>query len=75
MNYALITGASSGIGLELATIMAEKGHYLILLARREDALLALKKQLENSYKVAVEIVVMDLSQPGQADALHQHCTK
>lgn len=75
MRYALITGASSGIGLELATIMAEKGHHLILVARREDALLALKNKLEISYKVAVEIVVMDLSQPGQADALYQHCAK
>lgn len=75
MHYALITGASSGIGLELATIMAEKGHDLILLARREDALLALKNKLENSYKVTVQILAMDLSQAGQADALYQHCAK
>ena len=75
MQFALITGASGGIGLEIATIMAAQGHNLILLARREDALLALKNKLENSYKVAVEIVAMDLSQPGQALALFQHCTK
>ena len=75
MHYALITGASGGIGLELASIMASKGHDLILLARREDALLALKNKLQNSYKVTIEIVAMDLSQPGQAEALFKHCTK
>jgi short-subunit dehydrogenase len=73
MEYALITGASSGIGFELANIMAEKGHNLILVARREAALHDLKNHLEKSYKVAVEIAVMDLSETGQAQALYQHC--
>jgi uncharacterized protein len=73
MQYALITGASSGIGLELATIMAEKGHNLILVARTQDKLLALKNKLENTYKVAVEVLAMDLSEAGQAETLFQHC--
>jgi short-subunit dehydrogenase len=73
MEYALITGASSGIGYELANIMAQKGHNLILVARSEAALLALKNKLEELYKVAVEVMVMDLSKPGQALALYQHC--
>ncbi len=73
MEYALITGASSGIGFELANIMAEKGHNLILVARREAALLDLKTHLEKSYQVMVDVVTMDLSKPGQAQALYQHC--
>ncbi len=73
MEYALITGASSGIGFELANIMAENGHHLILVARREAALQDLKNHLEKSYQATVEIVAMDLSKPGQAKALHEHC--
>ncbi len=74
MDYALITGASSGIGLELAAIMAEKGHNLILVARREEVLQALKVKLENQFKVTVEVVAMDLSKSEQAQALYEYCT-
>jgi short-subunit dehydrogenase len=73
MEYAIITGASSGIGLELASIMAEKGHHLILVARREDRLLALKTKLESQFNIKVMIVVMDLSIPNQAKILYQYC--
>ncbi len=73
MEFALITGASSGIGLELASIMAEKGHHLILVARREDRLLALKTKLEAQFNIKVMIAVMDLSIPNQAKVLYQYC--
>jgi short-subunit dehydrogenase len=73
MEYALITGASSGIGLELASIMAGKGHHLILVARREDRLLSLKTKLETQFNIKVMIVVMDLSIPNQAKVLYQYC--
>lgn len=73
MSYALITGASSGIGLELARIMASNGHNLILVARREDVLKALKTQWEQEYRVKVEIRAVDLSLPGQAQVLHAYC--
>lgn len=73
MEYALITGASSGIGLELASIMAEKGHHLILVARHEENLQALKNKLEMQFKTNVVIVAMDLSIPNQAKVLYQFC--
>jgi uncharacterized protein len=73
MEYALITGASSGIGLELANIMAEKGHHLILVARRNQILLALKNKLEAQHKISVVIVAMDLSSPNQAKTLYEFC--
>ena len=62
-NVALITGASSGIGKELATIHAEKGGDLVLVARRENKLNELKQEIEQKYKVEVEVLVKDLGKP------------
>lgn len=55
---ALITGASSGIGKDLARILADKGYELILVARDEEKLKELKEELKNT---EVKIVSMDLS--------------
>ena len=44
---ALITGASSGIGKDLARILADKGYELILVARDEEKLKELKEELKN----------------------------
>ncbi|TVQ08656.1 MAG: SDR family oxidoreductase [Leptolyngbya sp. DLM2.Bin27] len=49
----IITGASSGIGYELAKVCAAKGHDLVLIARREDRLLSLKAELETARGVQV----------------------
>lgn len=73
MNYALITGASSGIGLALARIMAEQGHNLILVARSGDKLNSLKKELEAASTIKVEVRVLDLSSPIGAKALYDFC--
>jgi len=73
MEYALITGASSGIGLELASIMAEKNHNLVLVARREDVLIAKKAEWETACGIRVETCGMDLSVPGQAQKLYDFC--
>lgn len=54
---ALITGASSGIGRDMARILSEQGWDLILVARRKDKLEKLKKQL----KTDVKIITMDVS--------------
>ncbi len=57
---ALITGASSGIGLSTAKIFAQHGYHLILNARRQDRLDALKKELENNHAVSVHIACFDV---------------
>ena len=60
-NTALITGASSGIGKELARIHAAKQGDLVLVARREKELSDLKNSLESEYKIRVLIISKDLS--------------
>ena len=60
---ALITGASSGIGLELAKLFARDKHDLVLVARSEDKLKKLAKDLEDEYKVKVKVLSFDLSLP------------
>ena len=57
----MVTGASSGIGRELAYRIGEAGLNLILVARRGDVLLDLKKDLENSQRIRCLVLALDLS--------------
>lgn len=68
-NTALITGASSGIGKELAIIHAERGGNLVLVARGKDKLNELKVELEKKHEVLVSIIQKDLSVTGAAKEL------
>jgi len=70
-NTALITGASSGIGKEFARYHAAKGGDLIIVARREDALNALKKELETKHKISVTVIGADIGTSKAALALCQ----
>jgi hypothetical protein len=58
-----VTGASSGIGLELARVAAERGHDLVLVARREEALRALADEIERDRGVTARVVAADLAAP------------
>ncbi len=62
-NVALITGASGGIGRELARVHAAKGGDLVIVARREEALDELQRELESTHGVRVVTIAADLSQP------------
>ena len=66
---ALITGASSGIGLEIARLLAAKKYDLILVARRKERLLDLKDDLEVRHGIAVHVMPADLSKPESAAQL------
>lgn len=74
-KVALITGASSGIGKELAIIHAENGGDLVLVARRENKLLELKQELKNKYHINVEIIVKDLTQLKAPQDIYDEVTK
>jgi hypothetical protein len=75
MTTALITGASNGIGLELAKIHASKGGNLVLVARNKSKLDELKKELENQYKVSVYIIGKDLSVFNSAQEVYDETYK
>lgn len=60
-TYTLITGGSTGIGLELAHLFARDNNNLILVARNEDKLRDVKSELESLYSVEVKVLALDLS--------------
>lgn len=68
-NTALITGASSGIGKEFARYHASLGGDLILTARREPELNALKSELEAAHGISAHVIALDLGAAGGAEAL------
>ncbi len=70
MATALITGASNGIGLELAKIHASKGGDLVLVARSITKLNDLKQELENKYKIKVYTIGKDLSKGNAAQEVY-----
>ncbi len=59
----LITGASSGIGLELAKKFAQQSHSVLLLARNRQKLEKIAQEIRTNFKVRTEVVEADLSQP------------
>jgi short-subunit dehydrogenase len=62
-RYALVTGASSGIGRELAAILAREGYALVLVARRTEPMKALAEQLQQAHGTQAVVVGADLSRP------------
>jgi hypothetical protein len=62
-SAALVTGASSGIGREIARQLAARGHDLILAARREQLLEQLATEVRDGYGRRVEVVAVDVSEP------------
>ena len=73
--YALIAGGSKGIGYAVAEALAKRKFNLILVARHLDSLQSAKEKLESIYKVKVEILQYDLSQPNAATEIAQWCTE
>jgi uncharacterized protein len=69
-EYILITGASSGIGYHMAIQLAEQKKNLILVARSEDKLKKLQKELIELYNISAHYIVKDLSLVDNAIALY-----
>ena len=68
-GIALITGASSGIGLELARQFAMNGHPLVLVARVENERRTIAEELSQKHNVGVDFIAKDLSDPESASQI------
>lgn len=73
-HFALITGASSGIGKEYAEQLAAAGAHLILAARRVDRLEALAQEIRKKHSVQVSIIPIDLAEAHAAEKLFHAAT-
>jgi len=74
-NFSLVTGASNGIGLDLAHLLAKDKHDLILVARSAGKLADIKASIEKEFGVKVKIIVADLSLPDAASKLFDEIQK
>src|SRR2546423_8518450 len=68
---ALITGASGGIGYELALLLARGGFDCILVARSRDKLDELAARLESEFRVKTLVIARDLSKPSGVDEIYE----
>lgn len=68
---ALVTGASSGIGRDIARELAKRNYNIIAVARNEDGLKDLKVELEEKYKINVDVRAMDLIDRDGCRKLHE----
>jgi len=68
-QFALITGASSGIGACFARALAARGRPVVLVARSKDKLEALKADIAAKHSLRIEVIEQDLSVPGAAERL------
>jgi short-subunit dehydrogenase len=75
MGAVLITGASGGIGYELAKLFARDGHNLLLVARSGEKLEEVAKEIKAAHRVRCTIFAGDLSVPGSPDALYAEIKK
>ena len=66
---ALVTGASSGLGRAFSKILAKRGFNLVIVARRRQRLVELKKELSEDYGVKVKVLCHDLSDPEECREL------
>jgi len=66
---ALVTGASGGIGADIATLLSKRGHDLVLVARSREKLAALAEKLEKADGISVTVLTADLTDPAAPDSI------
>jgi short-subunit dehydrogenase len=74
-HYALVTGGTSGIGYELAKLLAADGYNLIIVARNENDLAAISREIKQRYSIDVVTISKDLFDPSNALAVYDEVQK
>jgi uncharacterized protein len=74
-STALVTGASGGIGAEIARELARRGHNVVLVARRKPRLEALAEELRTEYGIRAETVASDLAKPASRSRIQGRITQ
>lgn len=74
-RYALVTGASSGIGYELAKLFAKDGKNLVIVARSQDRLEELRTEIDDEYETTVIVLPKDLSNPNSPQEIFSELQK
>lgn len=69
---ALVTGASSGIGKDIAKELAKRGYNIIAVARDKERLDKIKNELEKEYKIIVDVISIDLIDRDDCKKLHRY---
>jgi len=75
MAFALVTGSSGGIGLCIAKELASRKYDLLMVARSESNLKSIQKEIQDQYRVIVQYVVCDLSQPNASKKVIEWATR
>ncbi len=70
-RWALVTGASSGLGVDFARELGRRGCHTVLVARREERLHALAEELERDHQTSSAVIQLDLANPDAPAALHR----
>ena len=74
-NYAIVTGASEGIGFEFTKVMASLKYNLIIIARRENLLSKQAKKLESEFDIKCLVLALDLSNSNSAEEIFSFIKK
>ena len=73
MNYALITGASSGIGRCYAHELAKRGYNIIAVSNQQHELEAVAAELRAAYNITAHYIYADLAAPNAAESIFNRC--
>ena len=73
MKYALVTGASSGIGWHISKELAQRGYSIVAASNQPEQLEALKQELEHTYSISVVPINMDLARADAAKEVFDYC--
>jgi short-subunit dehydrogenase len=74
-NFALVTGASSGIGLEISRELARRGHHILMVSNEEEKLARLAGEIQAVYKIRAVPFFMDLALADSAQRLFDYCSE